>query len=213
MRRLENIIGQKYGRLTISYEIEKRWEKRRFSCVCDCWSITNVSLNNLRTWEVLSCWCIKKEMLVDSKYLHWMSKSKIYYVRWSMVGRCTNHKNKKYKDYWWRWIKCERNSFEEFYKDMYESYTLHNNKYGWRNTSIERIDVNWNYCKYNCKRVTFIEQQRNKTTNYKIDWKCISEIASDLWISKNALWYRMNKLWMTPEQAINYIPKKNQYSI
>ena len=45
---------------------------------------------------------------------------------------------------------------------MYESYLEHCNQYWERQTTIDRIDVDWDYCKENCKRSTFDEQNHNK---------------------------------------------------
>jgi len=52
--------------------------------------------------------------------------------------------------------------FEEFRDDMYKSYLEHVEKYWEKETSIDRIDNNWNYCKENCKRSTPKEQSNNR---------------------------------------------------
>lgn len=70
--------------------------------------------------------------------------------------RCTDPNNPRYHRYWWRWIKFLRKSFDDFYNDMLPSYIEHIKGYwaGRKNTQIDRINNNWNYCKENCRWVT-----------------------------------------------------------
>jgi len=90
-----------------------------------------------------------------------------------MLDRCFNARNPWYKNYWGRGITCLWWSIDEFTNDMYESYKEHIKKYWEKNTTLDRIDNNWNYCKENCRWATRIEQANNKNTNIWIiiDWK------------------------------------------
>jgi hypothetical protein len=45
---------------------------------------------------------------------------------------------------------------------MYESYLNHVEQYWEKETTIDRIDVNYHYCKENCKRSTRKEQRQNQ---------------------------------------------------
>lgn len=73
--------------------------------------------------------------------------------RW-MKSRCNYKKNKCYSYYWWRWIKCLRETFDDFYKDMAPSYIEHYEKFWEKDTQIDRINNDGDYCKENCRRVT-----------------------------------------------------------
>lgn len=93
---------------------------------------------------------------------HGLSYTKFYRTWLGINRRCNYKKDVSYKHYGARGIKCLWGSFKEFKDDMYESFLEHDKKYGGRNTSIERIDVNGNYCKENCTWATMSEQQLNK---------------------------------------------------
>lgn len=100
-------------------------------------------------------------------YKHWLSRDKIYNTFSMMKQRCNNKNHKGYLRYWWRWIKCEWNNFEEFYKDMYDSFIEHLQKHWKKNTSLDRINNNWNYYKENCRWVTSKEQANNTIKSIK----------------------------------------------
>lgn len=80
-----------------------------------------------------------------------------------MRTRTTNPKSPKYKDYGARGINSDEFMyFVDFYDAMYESYLKHVELFGEDDTTLERIDVNGNYCKENCTWATWEQQAKNK---------------------------------------------------
>jgi hypothetical protein len=74
-----------------------------------------------------------------------------------MVSRCYNKNDKAYRYYGGRGITVVKKwrTFTGFWDDMKDSY--------FENASIERISVNGNYRKQNCKWILQTEQPKNKT--------------------------------------------------
>jgi len=103
-------------------------------------------------------WCCKQ---IKGKY------TKNFHRKWAdMRTRTTNPKRNDFYLYGGRGINSDAwEYFIDFYDDMYESYLEHVKEFGEKDTSLDRIDVNGNYCKENCRWVTLKEQAGNKRTN------------------------------------------------
>ena len=83
-------------------------------------------------------------------------------VIWSgMIQRCTNPNNSDYSNYGGRGICITWKSFNDFYNDMYESYMRLANRIGEENVSIERINVDGDYSKVNCRWIHVLDQKNN----------------------------------------------------
>lgn len=140
---------------------------------------------------------------------HCLTKHPLYNTWKKMINRCENPNNKDYKNYGGRGIcVCEewKSDFVEF---LYRSL-----KHGWeKGLSIERKDVNGNYCPNNCCYIPMSEQAKNRTcvTNIEFDGEIhsLSEWARIKGINRSTLKERINSSNYTLEQALNTPVNKN----
>ena len=140
-----------------------------------------------------------------------MRETKIYKTWRGIVERCYNLKNKNYNDYGGRGIKCLWNSFENFRDDMYKSYLAHVKEFGEKNTSIDRINNNGNYCKENCRWATRVEQanntRRNKIIILRGRAQTLSQWSKEKNISISTLWRRLKQGWSEEKTILTLIKK------
>lgn len=134
-----------------------------------------------------------------------MSKTKFHHIFIKAVERCEKPYDRNYIRYGAKGIKVDW-TFEEFYKDMYSSFLEHCQKFGEKNTTLERIDSKGNYCKENCKWVTYKQQGRNKSNNHVITFKgqskCMSEWEEELGLPESTLSQRIKRFGWSEEKAL-----------
>ena len=157
-----NLIGHKFNRLIVISEAPSNKRGRSvWLCRCDCGQSKFILGNSLMMNLVKSCGCLNNEKRAERFFIHGMSGTKEHKSWKNMIQRCTNPKNKHWKDYGERGIKvCDRwlESFSNFYKDM-------GNKP--KGLTLERINNNGNYCKENCKWATIKENVNNRRCSVK----------------------------------------------
>ncbi|UGC97776.1 HNH endonuclease [Pantoea phage PdC23] len=125
-----------------------------------------------------------------------------------MKARCDNPNNIAYKDYGERGITYSNDwdKFESFLSDMGPKPTKFH--------SIERLDVNGNYCKSNCIWATNEQQKRNKRNSRIIVFDgltmTLTEHASRKGINSGTVWVRLFKLGWSVEDALNTPSKRNK---
>lgn len=208
---------EKYWRLTVLWEFERRqvgkkWTYHRYEkCECDCWKIVRVDKWNLKRWHTKSCWCLWAENIqnnINRARKHWKHWERIYRIYYDIKGRCENKNNDRYYRYWARGIKCKWNTFEDFYRDMWDDYYKHVEEYWENDTTIDRINNDWDYCKENCRRSTKKEQWRNTSRNRLFDREgeklTIWEIVERSWtdICYDTVVYRVYVCWRNITDAV-----------
>lgn len=131
------------------------------------------------------------------------------YTSWeSMKQRCNNSNNKHYKNYGGRGITVckEWDTFDQFLLDM--GYRP-DKKY-----SLDRIDVNKNYCKENCKWSDRYTQDRNRRSSVYLEYKgkkyILQDLANLVNLNQQTIQGRLKK-GMSVEEAVNkqYKYRKN----
>jgi len=135
-----------------------------------------------------------------------MTNTRFYRIFCGIKERCDNENRDNYNRYGGRGIKCEWKNFEEFKNDMYESYLIHFGKYG-KDTSIDRINNNGNYCKKNCQFSTIKIQANNTRRNHFITYKnktqTMAQWADELNINRGTLLSRINNYNWSVERSLN----------
>ena len=208
MGKFVDLTGKKFGRLTVIKRSNKKSKNGSvlWECKCECGNQSCVSSQSLKSGRTVSCGCYGKEIRKQGtikankeRAKHGMYGTR-FYRKWDgMKGRCNRENHSNYEAYGGRGIQvCDKwNTFEGFYEDMYESYIEHCKLYGEDNTTIERIDVDGNYCKENCTWATWKEQYKNKQDTihvvYEGEETTLIELREKYGVSKSALWGRYNR--------------------
>lgn len=86
-----------------------------------------------------------------------------FHRKWrNAKDRCTNPKSKAYKSYGAKGVKCLWPTYEDFERDMKDSYMEHVRLHGKKQTTLERISPYGHYSKRNCSFIPMYEQQFNR---------------------------------------------------
>lgn len=155
----------------------------------------------------------KNKLYRNHVFSHLMTKTKIYSTWRDMKRRCLNPNIRSFKNYGGRGIQvCEKwLKFEGFYEDM---------GFSWKEgLTLDRINVDGNYCKENCRWADRKQQAQNRRNSiwiiYKGKRKLNHEWAKIFNINPHTLQTRLKRNWpikealMLPLRKGKKINKKN----
>lgn len=175
----------------------------KWLCRCECGNEIKVTAYRLKSGNTKSCGCLKKEVNGQQSYKHGEKHSRIYNLYYAMLNRCKNPQAINYGNYGGRGIcVCDEwlgeNGFINFNNwSMANGYA--------EDLSIDRIDVNGNYCPENCKWSTRMEQMSNTTRTRLITVDGVTHTLSQ-WariggVRPETIHYRL-KRGISPKEAI-----------
>lgn len=198
-----DLTGHRFGRLLVLGRLPNRGKQLYYLCKCDCGKEKEVAAKHLRSGATTSCGCYVRE--INTK--HNLSHTRLYKIYDHIKRRCysdTDH-SKYYKDkgitVCQKWLE----SFEDFY-----NWSIQN---GYKdNLTIDRINVNGNYCPENCRWVSRKEQSRNTTRNIKLQGICQSEWCELLAIDETKVSYLTLHKGLSLKEALKkeYFLEKNK---
>lgn len=160
---LRDLTGQKFGKLTVvcraeDYISPKGKHHVKWHCICDCGKSTVISSLQLTSGKTRSCGCLKVGNVV-----HGGCHDRLYKVYCNMKDRCNNANGGNYRYYGGRGIRiCQEwlDDYMSFKRWAYENG--YDDKAEFGKCTLDRIDVDGDYCPDNCRWVDMKVQSNNR---------------------------------------------------
>ena len=176
--------------LTAVCYVGSNGKKSLWKIRCDCGEEVIMPATEFLKGKQKSCDCMRSKLIADTQQTHGMSQHPAYAVWRSMLDRCRLPTHQAWENYGGRGIRvCAKwqDDFMNFWVDMGPAYR--------RGLSLDRIDVNGDYCPENCRWVDDKIQARNKRNNVTISspWgvMTVAEASERSGIGVTTLLYRM----------------------
>ena len=167
-RKRIDLTGKRLAMLVAIRQVDNEKDKNHsfWECQCDCGNRIIVRKDTLVKGYPKNCGC---SLVENGQQKHGYSYTSIYGILQGMKDRCYNKNNHAYHLYGGRGIKvCDEwlRSTEAFVKWSYENGYVDGKPKS--EQSIDRIDVNGDYCPENCRWVNKDVQNYNKRCTRKV---------------------------------------------
>lgn len=204
-------LGKKYGRLTVIGFSKKQKKGGGWNWIvkCDCGNEKTVNPSDVKSGEIKSCGCFRNERSSEraKKFEHNVYKyRRLYGIYNGVKRRCFNKKESRFKDYGGRGITmCEEWLNSENGFDKFVDWAL---SHGYTDgLTLERKNVDGDYCPENCEWITIVDQAKNKRDTLWVDYKGehirLLELCEREGVKYDTVHNRIYKQGWTVERAIH----------
>lgn len=161
---VHDLVGRKFGKLTVIRRAPNRGRRTRWICQCSCGSPEKeIGTDFLIGGRTVSCGCHRAEAIGNRRRRHGATATRDYRIWHNMRRRCQDPDNPAYPHYGGRGITVapEFETYEGFIAHMGPSNGL----------TLDRIDNNGSYVPGNVRWADRKTQARNKRTSYLITFE------------------------------------------
>lgn len=155
----KDLTGKRFGRLQVLWAAGRRERNRVYwTCQCDDGNVSFVRTAQLINGGTRSCGCLQREAVTalckarQTTHGHYHTPEHVAYV--AAKGRCTNPKNRAYKNYGGRGIKFLFTSFLQFFAELGPRPSPAH--------SLDRKNNDGHYEPGNLRWGTLLQQRRNR---------------------------------------------------
>lgn len=197
-------IGSRFGDLKVVDIVHKErkngGKQWYWKVLCDCGKESIVRPIEVLKGHTKSCGCLKTKRTPKNK-THGESRTRLHDIWCGMHNRC-KVENKNSERYGKRGISIckEWSEYEAFSKWAIEN--------GYKeDMTIERKDVNGNYCPENCKWIPMARQARNRRTTFWVMYNgqkmSLVEAAEKAGLPYKQVHHRIKRMGWTAERALS----------